>query len=72
MSRNIISTVAALSTIVLCGYPASATNMLKHNAGQACYNVVMAAHPDIKGKARGDEIRKCKVDPEAYNKASGL
>ena len=58
--------------MALAAAPALAMRMDKKNARDACYNVVMAAHPGIDGKARGAEIKKCKADPDAYNKASGL
>lgn len=58
--------------IGLLASPASAMRMDKRNARHGCASLVTVAHPDLKGKARRDEIKKCKADPDGYSKASGI
>ena len=60
-------TLAALPTA-----PASAKNMMLYNQRQGCGNLVKQTHPDLERKARRAEVKKCKDDPDAYNRASGL
>jgi hypothetical protein len=64
--------MAAAAWLALLATPATAMNMTIRNAKAGCGSLVKAAHPDLKGKERGAEIKKCKDDPEGYNKSSGL
>ncbi len=64
--------IAVAATVGLLTGSAQAMNMLKHNARVACGALVTQAHPDLKGKERSAEIKKCKGDGDAYNKAAGF
>jgi hypothetical protein len=61
-----VVTVATWTAVLTT--PAAATRMDKHNAGHGCEQLVTVNHPDLKGKERGAEIKKCKADPDGYNK----
>jgi hypothetical protein len=41
--------------------------MQKYEAKHACQELVKVKHSDLTGKAFRDEVKKCKVDPAAYN-----
>ncbi len=58
--------------LALAVTPAGAMNMMRHNARIGCASLVTQVHPDVAGKGRGAEIRKCKQDPEGYSKAAGF
>ncbi len=70
--KSVAVGVTAMTVISLGASPAYALRMDRRNAMQGCGNLVSTAHPDAKGKQRGAEIRKCKSDPDAYNKAAGF
>ena len=72
MLQKLVSAFVAIMGLALLASPAPAKNMMLYNARTGCRSLVDQAHPDLKGKMRGDEIRKCKSDPDAYNKAAGF
>ena len=72
MLRNFVAAFVAVGTFALASSPVAAKNMAAYNARTGCRSLVDQVHPDLKGKMRGDEIRKCKNDPDAYNKAAGF
>jgi hypothetical protein len=72
MAQRPFSAFVAIFTLALATGPALAKNMMVYNNKTGCRTLVDQAHPGLKGRARGDEIRKCKSDPDAYNKAAGF
>jgi len=68
----LVRAFAFASALTLLAAPAGALNMLRRNAAVGCSSLVDTAHPGLAGKPRDVEIRKCKQDPAAYNKAAGF
>jgi hypothetical protein len=71
-SKTIALALGAATTIAVAAGPAWAKRMDIYNSKHGCEQLVTATHPDLKGHDRGAEIKKCKADPDGYNKATGI
>jgi hypothetical protein len=70
--KTISFAVAVAATLALSAGQADAHRMNLWNARHGCETLVKQAHSDLKYKERVAEIKKCKADPDAYNKAAGF
>ena len=69
MLFKIAASLVIVAALALVSGPA--TSQIR-KGGRGCGALVTQVHPDLQGKARDAEIEKCKHDPDAYIKASGL
>jgi hypothetical protein len=69
MQGKLLGFMVTVSVFAISSGGAEATlRVLKHNARQACAQLVTVKHPDMKGAARKSEIAKCNADADTYNK----
>ena len=56
-----------LGLTALASAPAYALSKWEqHSQNQGCIQLVKIKHPDLKGKAFGDEVKKCRANPDTY------
>ena len=63
-----IPVCVGLTALALAGAPAYALSKWeRYSQNQGCVQLVKVKHPDLKGKAFGDEVKKCRANPDSYN-----
>ena len=67
-AKYLISGAGVFSILAASLGSAYGQHMLNYEAKHACREAAKAKHPDLQGKAFGEEVKKCKADPAAYTK----
>jgi len=69
MKHHIFSrvSVCGLALGLACAPAYALSKWEQHSAAQGCIQLVKVKHPDAKGKALSEEVKKCRANPDAYN-----
>jgi len=59
--------VCGLALGIACAPAGALTMRQQAQQRQGCVQLVNVKHPDLKGKALGEEVKKCRANPDAYN-----